>query len=214
MGDAVLDLEVASEGRFAIERRDAFGNRVPSRQGQLALRCNADGPGPVTATVVDGADGRSEIVASAMVAGRYFLTVTGGEQQEPVPASPFELVAYPGPAAASASVTSVYGAQLASPDSDVLVAVAGDEVTVTVQPRDGFGNATVFGPGASVVVVASGGGGADVTFEDRGGPRAEATLHGAVSAAGSYLLSAKIGDEPLAGYPRILQVRRCRLTSG
>ena len=42
-----------------------------------------------------------------------------------VAGSPFEVVAYPGAAAATASVTSVYGAQLASPDSDVLAAVAG-----------------------------------------------------------------------------------------
>ena len=134
LGDAVLDLEVGVKGRFSIERRDAYGNRTPSRQGQLALRCSADGPGTVDVHVVDGAEGRSDVVASADVAGRYFLTVVGGDNQDPVPGSPFELVAYPGAAAASASVTSVYGAQLASPDSDVLAAVAGDEITLTVAP--------------------------------------------------------------------------------
>ena len=46
----------------------------------------------------------------------------------------------------------------------------------------------------------------------------EATTRGVLNAAGSYLLSAKVGDEPLAGYPRILQIvpgatdpRRCVL---
>ena len=219
LGDAVLDLEVGQRGRFAVERRDAYGNRAPSRQGQLALRCAVDGPGTAETYVVDGADGRSDVVASAETAGRYFLTVTGGDDQEPVPGSPFELVAYPGSAAAAASVTTVYGAQLASADSDVLTAVAGDEITVTVQPRDAFGNQTVFGPGARVAVSAVGGpGGVETAFEDRGGPRAEATTRGVLNAAGSYLLSAKVGDEPLAGYPRILQIvpgatdpRRCVL---
>ena len=220
LGDAVLDLEVGARGRFAVERRDAYGNRAPSRQGQLALRCAVDGPGGVVeAHVVDGADGRSEIVASAETAGRYFLTVVGGDDGEPVPGSPFELVAYPGTAAAAASVTTVYGAQLASADSDVLTAVAGDEITVTVAPRDAFGNQTVFGPGARVAVSAAGGpGGVETAFEDRGGPRAEATTRGVLTSAGSYLLSAKVGDEPLAGYPRILQIvpgatdpRRCVL---
>ena len=219
LGDAVLDLEVGTRGRFAVERRDAYGNRAPSRQGQLALRCAVDGPGNAEVHVVDGADGRSDVVASAEAAGRYFLTVVGGDDQEPVPGSPFELVAYPGAAAANASVTTVYGAQLASPDSDVLTAVAGDEITLTVAPRDAFGNQTVFGPGARVVVSATGGpGGVETKFEDRGGPRAEATTHGVLNAAGSYLLSAKVGDEPLAGYPRILQIvpgatdpRRCVL---
>ena len=207
LGDAVLDLEVGTRGRFAVERRDAYGNRAPSRQGQLALRCAVDGPGNAEVHVVDGADGRSDVVASAEAAGRYFLTVVGGDDQEPVPGSPFELVAYPGAAAANASVTTVYGAQLASPDSDVLTAVAGDEITLTVAPRDAFGNQTVFGPGARVVVSATGGpGGVETKFEDRGGPRAEATTHGVLNAAGSYLLSAKVGDEPLAGYPRILQI--------
>ena len=219
LGDAVLDLEVGVKGRFSIERRDAYGNRTPSRQGQLALRCSADGPGTVDVHVVDGAEGRSDVVASADVAGRYFLTVVGGDNQDPVPGSPFELVAYPGAAAASASVTSVYGAQLASPDSDVLAAVAGDEITLTVAPRDSYGNQTVFGPGARVSVSAAGGPGAlETAFEDRGGPRAEATTRGSLNTAGSYLLSAKVGDEPLAGYPRILQIvpgatdpRRCVL---
>ena len=219
LGDAVLDLEVGARGRFTVERRDAYGNRAPSRQGQLALRCAVDGPGVVRAHVVDGADGRSEVVASAETAGRYFLAVVGGDDGEPVPGSPFELVAYPGSAAAAASVTTVYGAQLASADSDVLTAVAGDEITVTVAPRDAFGNQTVFGPGARVRVSAAGGpGGVEVAFEDRGGPRAEATTRGVLNAAGSYLLSAKVGDEPLAGYPRILQIvpgatdpRRCVL---
>jgi len=59
----------------------------------------------------------------------YDLGSSAGSQrpswQDPVPGSPFEVVAYPGAAAATASVTSVYGAQLASPDSDVLAAVAG-----------------------------------------------------------------------------------------
>ena len=85
--------------------------------------------------------------------------------------------------------------------------VRGDEITLTVAPRDGYGNATVFGPGAGVTVSAVGGSGSvESKFEDRGGPRAEATLHGALNAAGSYLLSAKVGGEPLAGYPRILQI--------
>ena len=219
LGDAVLDLEVGAKGRFSIERRDAYGNRTPSRQGQVALRCSVDGPGTVDVHVVDGAEGRSDVVASAEVAGRYFLTVVGGDNQDPVPGSPFELVAYPGAAAANASVTSVYGAQLASPDSDVLTAVAGDEITLTVAPRDSYGNPTVFGPGARAAVSAVGGPGAlETVFEDRGGPRAEATLRGSLNTAGSYLLSAKVGDEPLAGYPRILQIvpgatdpRRCVL---
>ena len=218
LGDAVLDLEVGSPGVFSVERRDAYGNATPSRQGQVKLRCVADGPGDVDVHVVDCAGGRSDVVASANVAGRYFITVTGGDDQDPIPGSPFELVAYPGAAAANASVTSVYGAQLASPDSDVLTAVAGDEVTLTVSPRDSFGNKTVFGPGSRVTVSALLDGDEALLFEDAGGPRAEATLRGALTAAGSYLLAATIGDEPLAGYPRILQIvpgatdpRRCVL---
>ena len=218
LGDAVLDLEVGAKGVFTIERRDAYGNVAPSRQGQVKLRCVADGPGDVDAHVVDCAEGRSEVYAVAKVAGRYFITVVGGDDQVPVPGSPFELVAYPGAAAASASVTSVYGAQLASPDADVLAAVAGDEITLTVSPRDKFGNKTVFGPGTKVKVCAVVDGDERLEFEDRGGPRAEATLRGALTAAGSYLLRATIGDEPLAGYPRILQIvpgatdpRRCVL---
>ena len=133
LGDAVLDLEVGAKGVFTIERRDAHGNVAPSRQGQVKLRCVADGPGDVDAHVVDCAEGRSEVYATAKVAGRYFITVVGGDDQVPVPGSPFELVAYPAAASAAASVTSVYGAQLASPDADVLAAVAGDEITLTVR---------------------------------------------------------------------------------
>ena len=176
LGDAVLDLEVGAKGVFTIERRDAYGNVAPSRQGQVKLRYVADGPGDVDAHVVDCAEGRSEVYATAKVAGRYFITVVGGDDQVPVPGSPFELVAYPGAAAATASVTSVYGAQLASPDADVLAAVAGDEITLTVSPRDKFGNKTVFGPGARVKVTAVVDGDERLEFEDRGGPRAEATL--------------------------------------
>ena len=43
-------------------------------------------------------------------------------------------------------------------------------------------------------------------FENRGGPRAEATLSASFQTAGSYLLSADAAEEPLAGYPRILIV--------
>jgi hypothetical protein len=77
--------EVGTKGSFSIERRDAFGNRTPSRQGQVGFRCTTDGPGPVDVHIVDGAEGRSDIVASASVAGRYFLTVVGGDNQDPVP---------------------------------------------------------------------------------------------------------------------------------
>ena len=180
LGDAVLDPEVGAKGRFFIERRDAH-NRTPSRQGQVALRCSVDGPG-TGRHVVDGAEGRGYRQASAEVAGRYFLTVVGGDNQDPVPGSPFELVAYLGAAAANASVTSVYGAQLASPDSDVLTAVAGDEITLTVAPRDSHGNPTVFGPGARAAVSAVGGPGAlETVFEDRvtegGGDPARVAQH-------------------------------------
>ena len=171
-------------------------------------------PGDVDAHVVDCAEGRSEVYAVAKVAGRYFITVVGGDDQVPVPGSPFELVAYPGAAAASASVTSVYGAQLASPDADVLAAVAGDEITLTVSPRDKFGNKTVFGPGTKVKVCAVVDGDERLEFEDRGGPRAEATLRGALTAAGSYLLRATIGDDPwrdTPAYSKSSPARRIRV---
>ena len=146
-------------------RARALLDRAPGRVRQP----RAVAPGAARASVLGGrprrdgrarrrgAEGRSDVVASASVAGRYFLTVVGGDNQDPVPGSPFELVAYPGAASAASSVTSVYGAQLASPESDVLTAVAGDEVTLVVAPRDAFGNPTVFGPGSGVRVTASGG---------------------------------------------------------
>ena len=147
LGDAVLDLEVGVKGRFSIERRDAYGNRT--RVDRDSWRCDARrmDRAPWTCTSWTARRDASDVVASADVAGRYFLTVVGGDNQDPVPGSPFELVAYPGAAAASASVTSVCGRQLASPDSDVLAAVAGDEITLTVAPRDCVREPDCFRPG-------------------------------------------------------------------
>jgi len=204
VGDAGLDLEVGSSGRYSIIRHDAYGNRVPTRQGQLKFKVTADGPGPVKCTMIDRADGVSDVDVSTTVAGRYYVQVTAGDQ-EPIPGSPFEVIAYPGPASQQTSVTTVFGAQLASADSDVLVAVAGEEVILVVAPRDVFGNATVFSKAALVSASATSGG-VVAAFEERAGSRQEVTLFSSFRAAGSYLLTAMIGDQVLDGYPRILTV--------
>ena len=214
LGDAVLEVEVGERGTFQIERRDAHGNQTPSRQSQLAIRCAAEGPGHIDAHVVDGAEGRASIVASATTSGRYFLHVTAGEQQTPIVGSPFELVAYPSSAAANSCVTTVYGASLASADSDVLTATAGDVVKLVVSPRDRDGNPTVFSPEAEASASARGGDKGwtksdadDVIFEnDAKSALSPATLQATFSRAGSYLLDARIGKDHLAGYPRMLQI--------
>ena len=213
-GVLTLEVEVGERGTFQIERRDAHGNQTPSRQSQLAIRCAAEGPGHIDAHVVDGAEGRASIVASATTSGRYFLHVTAGEQQTPIVGSPFELVAYPSSAAANSCVTTVYGASLASADSDVLTATAGDVVKLVVSPRDRDGNPTVFSPEAEASASARGGDKGwtksdadDVIFEnDAKSALSPATLQATFSRAGSYLLDARIGKDHLAGYPRMLQI--------
>lgn len=204
LGDAGLDLEVGSSGRYSIVRHDAYGNRVPTRQGQITFKVVADGPGPVTCKVIERADGVSDVDVNTSVAGRYYVQVTANDQ-EPIPGSPFEVTAYPGPASAETSVTTITGAQLASSDSDALVAVAGEEITLAVAPRDIFGNVTVFSKAASITATATGGG-VTTAFEERTGNRQEISLHSTFRLAGSYLLTAKIGDQVLDGYPRILTV--------
>ena len=216
VGDAGLDLEVGSSGRYSIIRHDAYGNRVPTRQGQLKFKVVADGPGPVKCSMIDRADGVSDVDVSTTVAGRYYVQVTAGDQ-EPIPGSPFEVIAYPGPASQQTSVTTVFGAQLASADSDVLVAVAGEEVSLSVAPRDMYGNVTVFSKSALVTASATSAG--TVTpFEERAGSKQEINLFSAFRVAGSYLLTAMIGTQVLDGYPRILTVvsaatepRKCML---
>jgi len=216
VGDAGLDLEVGSSGRYSIIRHDAYGNRVPTRQGQIKFKVTADGPGPATCTMIDRADGVSDVDVSTSVAGRYFVQVTAGDQ-EPIPGSPFEVIAYPSPASHETSVTTVFGAQLAASDSDVLVAVAGEEVSLSVAPRDMYGNVTVFSKSAAITATATGGG-VSTSFEERTGTRTEVSLFSTFRLAGSYLLTAKIGDKVLDGYPRILTVvsaatepRKCML---
>ena len=216
VGDAGLDLEVGSSGRYSIIRHDAYGNRVPTRQGQLKFKVTADGPGPVKCSMIDRADGVSDVDVNTTVAGRYYVQVTAGDQ-EPIPGSPFEVIAYPGPASQQTSVTTVFGAQLASADSDVLVAVAGEEVSLSVAPRDMYGNVTVFSKGALVSATATSAG-AVTPFEERTGTKQEVTLFTSFRVAGSYLLSAMIGNQVLDGYPRILTVvsaatepRKCML---
>ena len=204
-GDSSLDLIVGKEGRVTIQRRDAYGNDCPSRQGQLAFRCSIDGPGLAKCDVIDGSNGRSDVIVKCTISGRYFVSVSGGEHMDSLPGAPFEIVVTPGIAAGGACVTSIYGAQLASPDSDVLVAVAGDEVVANVSPKDAYGNSTSFMSDQTVYFTAVMDD-EEYSFENRGGPRAEATLSASFQTAGSYLLSAEAADEPLAGYPRILIV--------
>ena len=205
LGDSNLDLIVGKEGRVTIQRRDAYGNDCPSRQGQLAFRCTIDGPGLAKCDVIDGSYGRSDVVVKCTIIGRYFVSVSGGEHMDSLPGAPFEIVVTPSIAAGSACVTSIYGAQLASPDSDALVAVAGDEVIANVSPKDIYGNATSFTSDQSIFFTAVMDD-EEYHFENRGGPRAEATLSASFQTAGSYLLSADAAEEPLAGYPRILIV--------
>lgn len=203
-GNAGLDLEVGSSGRYSIVRHDAYGNRVPTRQGQIKFQVVADGPGPATCSIIERADGVSDVDVSTSVSGRYYVQVTSHDQ-EPIPGSPFEVVAYPGPASSETSVTTVFGAQLASSDSEVLVAVAGEEVSLAVAPRDIYGNATIFSKSATVTAIATGGG-MTIPFEERQGDRQEVALFASFRMAGSYLLSAKVGDNVLDGYPRIITV--------
>ena len=204
VGDAGLDLEVGGSGRYSIIRHDAYGNRVPTRQGQVKFKVVADGPGPSTCSIIDRADGVSDVDVTTSVAGRYYVQVTAGDQ-EPIPGSPFEVIAYPGPASNNTSVTTVFGAQLASSDSDVLVAVAGEEVSLAVAPRDIYGNVTVFSKAAMITASATSAG-VVTAFEERTGTRQEVLLFATFRLAGSYLLHAKIGDKMLDGYPRILTV--------
>ena len=216
VGDAGLDLEVGSSGRYSIIRHDAYGNRVPTRQGQLKFKVVAEGPGPATCTVIDRADGVSDVDVATTVAGRYYVEVTAGDQ-EPIPGSPFEVIAYPGPASHETSVTTVFGAQLANSESDVLVAVAGEDVCLSVAPRDAYSNVTVFSK--SIAITASATSGASIIqFEEQTGTRAEVSLKTKFRMAGSYLLTAKIGDQVLNGYPRIITIvaaatepRKCML---
>ena len=91
LGDSNLDLIVGKEGRVTIQRRDAYGNDCPSRQGQLAFRCTIDGPGLAKCDVIDGSYGRSDVVVKCTIIGRYFVSVSGGEHMDSLPGAPFEL---------------------------------------------------------------------------------------------------------------------------
>ena len=152
--------EVGPRGASPSSAATPTATRAPSRQGQLALRCSADGPGTVDAHVVDGAEGRSDVVASPSRRADTSSPSSGGDDQaRPGVSVRARRLPRRGRRRRLRDVGVRRAARLAG-RATCSPRWRATRSPLTVAPRDAFGNQTVFGPGARVAVSAVGGPGA------------------------------------------------------
>jgi hypothetical protein len=168
----------------------------------------------VSVETVEAGDGACEVRFEAKVAGRYALHVWSGYKRDAVGGSPFDVNVLPGQAASSSCVAQLEGTKLAGPG--VVAAVAGEPLTVRMQARDRFGNATAWKRWQTLSVAASGP--QDVVFTEKVesdnvdadvGDRS-ASGRGVFSAvlhrAGAYVVWCTVGGQAVVGWPRVIQV--------
>ena len=193
----------------------------------LPFRVEATGVGPVTVETVESGDGGCEIRFEAKVAGRYALHAWSGYKRDAVAGSPFDVVVLPGQASASSCVAQLVGTTHAVGGPGVVAAVAGETLSVRMQARDRFGNATAWKRWQTLGVAASGP--QDVVFKERLEDNQELALsdnggnvrqlamgdmaasgRGVFSAvlhrAGAYVVWCTVGGQAVAGWPRVIQV--------
>ncbi|KAK9845317.1 hypothetical protein WJX81_003385 [Elliptochloris bilobata] len=200
-------LAAGFEGILRAWRADCFGNRISEVSGEAPMVAAGEGPGDVATDVSENGDGSFTVRYSARTAGRYALTVACSTTGEPLAGSPFTLNVAPGPAAASRSVATLavlVDGEPRVPEPLVPTLSAGAEVTVAVSAADEHGNPLAGLEGQAIIVEAQG-------PQQRGMPfRARAEAPGmftaALTAAGAYLLYARLEGALLAGWPRVLHV--------
>jgi hypothetical protein len=210
----LAQLTAGTLGVVRVERRDRFGNAVTAGPDMLPFRVEATGVGPVSVETVEAGDGACEVRFEAKVAGRYALHVWSGYKRDAVGGSPFDVNVLPGQAASSSCVAQLEGTKLAGPG--VVAAVAGEPLTVRMQARDRFGNATAWKRWQTLSVAASGP--QDVVFTEKVesdnvdadvGDRS-ASGRGVFSAvlhrAGAYVVWCTVGGQAVVGWPRVIQV--------
>ena len=223
----LAQLTAGSRGVVKIVRRDKFRNAVEAGPDMLPFRVEATGVGPVAVETVESGDGGCEIRFEAKVAGRYALHVWSGYKRDAVAGAPFDVVVLPGQASASSCVAQLVGTHThAVGGPGVVAAVAGETLSVRMQARDRFGNATAWKRWQTLSVAASGpqdvvfkerleGNGAD---EDANGVRQLSTAVGDMAAsgrgvfsavlhrAGAYVVWCTVGGQAVVGWPRVIQV--------
>ena len=223
----LAQLTAGSRGVVKIVRRDKFRNAVEAGPDMLPFRVEATGVGPVAVETVESGDGGCEIRFEAKVAGRYALHVWSGYKRDAVAGSPFDVIVLPGQASASSCVAQLVGTHThAVGGPGVVAAVAGETLSVRMQARDRFGNATAWKRWQTLSVAASGP--QDVVFkerledngadEDANGVRQLSTAVGDMAAsgrgvfsavlhrAGAYVVWCTVGGQAVVGWPRVIQV--------
>ena len=140
----LAQLTAGTRGVVKIVRRDKFGNAVEAGPDVLPFRVEATGVGPVSVETVESGDGGCEIRFEAKAAGRYALHAWSGYKRDAVAGSPFDVVVLPGQASASSCVAQLVGTTHAVGGPGVVAAVAGETLSVRMQARDRFGNATAW----------------------------------------------------------------------
>ena len=116
-------------------------------------------------------------------------------------AKSFDVAVLPGQAASSSCVAQLEGTQVYGPG--VTAAIAGEALTVRMQARDRFGNATAWKRWQTLAVSASGP--QEVVFREspaESGRRLVARL----SRAGAYVVWCTVGGQAVVGWPRVIQV--------
>ena len=147
-------LVAGTRGVARVVRADRFGNVIPAGPDMLPFRVEVSGVGPAEVETVEAGDGACEIRFEARVAGRYSLHVYSGFRRDAVAKSPFDVAVLPGQAASSSCVAQLEGTQVYGPG--VTAAIAGEALTVRMQARDRFGNATAWKRWQTLAVSASG----------------------------------------------------------
>eukprot|EP00854_Cymbomonas_tetramitiformis_P001872 gene1872-2542_t len=205
--------------RVRVIRRDVYGNKVmPANDKELLqFSAQASGPGPVVTEVVElGRDGDLEVRMTGRVVGMYSVVVSSGSQQ--VRGCPLTIPLSAGRATSSSCRTSITGAKGGT--SGVLLATAGDEVSVEVEPRDQFGNQTNWDADQKVSVEVSTSSSESVgpemvelvhTMSQERDPASHGThsvdrFTGRFTAAGSYVVWLRLNAQVVSGWPRIFQV--------
>ena len=199
---------------MVIARCDAHGNRVKHAKDPVQFTATASGPGTSVVRTFDQLDGSCVITFTTDVAGVYSVPILGGTRKELVPGTPLMLPVEPGPPEALRMTVSLEGATLArSSDADaheVVEAVAGRPLTLTVHARDSHGNPTLWDKGhvnqLQVFTEYPNGELAATQLKPLEVNGGKLLLEGIFSTAETMVLHVRYADAVLPTWPRILQV--------
>ena len=195
-------LVAGTRGVARVVRADRFGNVIPAGPDMLPFRVEVSGVGPAEVETVEAGDGACEIRFEARVAGRYSLHVYSGFRRDAVAKSPFDVAVLPGQAASSSCVAQLEGTQVYGPG--VTAAIAGEALTVRMQARDRFGNATAWKRWQTLAVSASGP--QEVVFRESPAESGRGVFVARLSRAGAYVVWCTVGGQAVVGWPRVIQV--------